>query len=147
MSIREANLNDVESTLAGIKKAAGYNNDIGIVTRQSENIEHYKIADYPIAIISWSTEEKEGADVGFNVIDTFFPIIIRGAIHAESGIETELNKFLDDIEIALTTDPERNGNADLTAPISITVYQGPHEHTLAFDFEFLIKYSYARGNP
>jgi len=148
MAKRELILNDIETTLAGITVVAGFNNDIKIVTRESENIEHYDITDYPLAIISWSSEEKEGEDVGFDCIEAFLTITIRGAVYATSGIETALNLFLDDIEKALVTDPERSGTADLTAPISITVYQdNPREHAMVFDFTFLLKYSYARGNP
>lgn len=147
MAKRELILNDIETTLAAISVVGGFNYDIGVVTRESENIEHYDITDYPLAIISWNSEEKEGADVRWDCVEAFFTVIIRGAVYATSGIETVLNKFLDDIEVALVTDPERSGTADGTAPIGITVYQGPREHTLVFDFAFLLKYSYARGNP
>lgn len=147
MAIREAILNDIETTLAAVSVATGFNNDIGIVTRESENIEHYDITDYPLAIITWSDEEKEGEDVGYDCVEAFLTVTIRGAVHATSAIETTLNLFLDDIEKALATDPERSNNADLTAPISIKVMLGEREHTLVFDFAFLVKYSYARANP
>jgi len=147
MAKRELILNDIETSLAAIKVVGGFNNNIGVVTRESENIEHYDITDYPLAIISWSDEDKEGEDVGFDCIEAFLTITIRGAVYATATIETVLNLFLDDIEVALVTDPERSGTADLTAPIAIRVYQGPREHTLVFDFTFLLKYSYARGVP
>ena len=147
MAKRELILNDIETSLVAITVAGGFNNDIKVVTRESENIEHYDITDYPLAIITWSDEGKEGPGVGFDCVEAFLTINIRGAVYATSAIETALNLFLDDIEVALVTDPERSNNADLTAPVAITVYQGPREHTLVFDFTFLLKYSYARGNP
>jgi len=147
MAIRELILNDIETSLVAITVAGGFNNNISIVTRESEDIEHYEITDYPLAIISWSDEDKEGPDVGFDCVEAFLKVIIRGGVYATTAIETALNTFLDDIEKALVTDPERSNTADLTAPIAITVYQGPREHTLIFDFTFLVKYSYARGNP
>jgi len=147
MAKRELILNDIESSLAAITVAGGFNNNIGTVTRESEDIEHYEKTDYPLAIISWSDEVKEGEDVGYDCVDAFLTVIIRGGVYATAAIETALNLFLDDIEVALATDPERSGTADLTAPVSITVYQGPREHTLIFDFTFLVKYAYARANP
>jgi len=147
MAKRELILNDIETSLVAITVAGGFNNNIGVVARESEDIEHYKIADYPLAIISWSDEVKEGEDIGYDCVDAFLTVIIRGGIYATTTIETALNLFLDDIEKALATDPERSGNADLTAPVSIAVYQGPREHTLVFDFTFLVKYAYVRANP
>lgn len=147
MSIREDIINNIESTLAGITVAGGYNNNIGVVTRESERFEHYSTSEYPIALIVWDSETKEGMDAAYNTVESDLVIIIRGAVYATSAIETALNNFIEDIEKVLAVDTTRNNKAEFTAPMAIEVHLGDREHTLVFDFVFMIRYYYVYGNP
>jgi len=147
MSVRENILNNIESTLASISIANGYNNDIGFVTRESENFEQFETTDYPFAIISWSTDDKETTGVpGQNVVSDL-EVIIQGGIYATSSRETALNNFLDDIETALCADGTRGDNAWYTLPVGIEVFMTPKENVIVFNYKFLIRYHYVYGNP
>ena len=148
MSIREDIINDVVSTLTGITVGGGYNNDIAVVTRDTARFEHFDTTtEYPVAIVVWGSETKEGKDASYFYLEADLNIIIRGAVYATTDLETALNNFLEDIEKALCVDDTRGGKAAFTAPLSITVYSGNNENILVFDYVFLIRYYYPFGSP
>lgn len=147
MSIRDNIINNIESTLASITLANGYNNDIGFVTRESEDFERFSTNDYPFAIIQWNNDEKETSGATNQVVLSELTVVIQGGIYATSGRETALNNFLEDIEKALCNDGARGNNAIYTLPVSIEVFDTPKENVIVFNFTFLVEYQYIYGSP
>ena len=145
--IRDDIIKNIETTLAGISIAGGYNYDIGMVTRESEDFEIFAISDYPFVIIQWSRDEKESEDaVGQHVMSTL-SLTIQGGIYASSLRETVLNNFLEDIEKALCVDGTRGGNAIYTEPENIEIFDTPKENEIIFNFQFSVVYQYVYGSP
>ena len=147
MGKREDILNNIESTLADITIANGYNNNIGLVTRESEDFERFEKSDYPFAIISWATDDKETSGVPNQNVISELLVTIMGGIYAISSRETVLNNFLDDIEKALCTDGTRGNNAWYTIPVGIEVMFTSKQNVIVFNYRFLIRYHYVYGNP
>lgn len=147
MAKRETILNHVVQTLASISKASGYNNDIRFVTRESLQWEQFNKQDYPLAIVSWTSEGTviEGA-TGQSVVMEL-TVTIRCVVHAETELETELNKFLDDVETALCADGTRGGAAWNTLPDVKEVLLTKNEAIIVCDYDFLIRYEYVYGTP
>jgi len=147
VGIRENILNDIESTLANITTDNGYNNDIGLVSRESENFERFTTNDYPFAIIQWTSEDKDTTGANQQTVISDLEVVIQGGIYATSNRETALNNFLDDLEKALCNDGTRNNNAWYTIPVSIEIFDTPKENVIVFNYTFLIKYDYVYGAP
>ena len=145
--VRENILNDIESALVGIKTASGYNNDIGFVTRDTQDFDRISTSDYPFAIIQWTREDKESLGATQQTVVSELEIVIQGGIYATSSKETALNNFLDDIEEALCTDGTRGNNAWYTIPTAIEVFNTPKENVITFNYTFLVKYDYIYGSP
>jgi len=140
-------INDIESTLAGITTASGYNNDIGFVTRESEDFERISTSNYPFAIIQWNTDDKETTGAANQVVISELTVIVQGGIYATSNRETSLISFLEDVEKALCSDGTRGGNAIYTVPVGIEVFDTSKENVIVFNYTFLIEYQYIYGNP
>jgi hypothetical protein len=149
MSTRERIINNIETSIAGISIAGGYHNNIAFITRDSERFEHFdETTEYPIALISWDSEEKSSEEIGMWHIQSDMFVIVRGAVHDTSAnLETTLNNFLEDVERALDADRTRGGEAAFTFPISISVYSSTRENVLVFDYRFQIRYYYNHGSP
>ena len=144
---RDDILNNIETVLAGISTSSGYNNDIGFVTRESEDFERFSISDYPFAIIQWDTDEKESEGATGQTIISTLDVIIQGGIYATSSRETALNNFMEDVEKALCADGTRGGYAIYTLPVRIEVFSTPKENVIVFNYTFEIEYQYKYGNP
>ena len=147
MAKREAILTNIVTTLETITVDNGYNNNIGLVTREPKDWVNLKPKDLPTACVQWSPDEREVKQIQGNNILSTLTIIIRGVVYAKTDIETEINKFTDDIEIAMMVDDKRGGNAMYTNPGTITVYQSLAQFYSTFDFKFEIKYQYMKGAP
>jgi len=147
VATRETILNHVVQTLASISKASGYNNDIRFVTRESVQWERFNKQDYPLAIVSWTSEVPaiEGAAGQSVVMD--LTVTMRCVVYAETELETELNKFLDDVETALCVDGTRGGTAWSTLPDVKEVLLTENEAIIVCDFDFIIRYEYVYGTP
>ena len=147
MATRETILNHVVQALAAISIAGGYNNDVRFVTRESVQWEHYNRQDYPLAIVVWTLETPaiEGATGQSVVMD--LTVTMRCVVYAEVDLETELNKFLDDVEKALCTDGTRGGAAWSTLPDAKEVLLTENEAIIVCDYDFIIRYEYVYGTP
>lgn len=148
MATREAILANVKTTLEGITTESGYNNDIGLVSREVKDWANIRGRDsYPAIFVSWSIDDKEPETVADQYILSRLNVVLRGVYQADSGLETGLNDFLEDIEKAMCADQKRGGNAEYTVPSRATVYKGEDSTVLIFDFEFEILYVYVYGSP
>ena len=109
--VREKILEDIETTLKGISKIKGYENDIANIKRykQSGN----SLREVPCIIISAGPEEKTQ---GEQLINCRFTVNIEVWIrHDEEDIagstDTIINSLLGDVEKALFIDYTRGGLA------------------------------------
>jgi len=147
MAKREAILVNTVTTLGNITVPGGYNNNIGLVTREPKDWVNLKPSELPAAWALWAPDVRESKDVqGHNILSTL-TLRIRGIVYAKTALETELNKFTEDVEKAMMVDETRGGNAMYTNPGTVTPFRGPTQYHLIFDFDFEVKYQYLRGSP
>jgi len=149
MSQRENILDNIVTTLKGIKISAGYNNTVGLVTREPNDWNRLQPNQKPAIIVTWSSDEKDTETItasGQYVISSL-NVVIRGIVYAKTDIEGKLNDFAEDIEKILAVDEYRGTYANYTIPRVITVYQGEDSYNIVFDFEFLVGYHYVYGSP
>ena len=147
MAKRENILSNAKTSLENIKKSGGYYNNVHLVTREPTDWMKVQPDQVPGAWLLWTTDEREPRDVqGAHTLSTL-TMRIRGIVYAKRNLETELNKFIDDVETALMTDPTRGGYAMYTNPSSIRTFQGPSMFHIIFDFDFQVRYQYTQGNP
>jgi hypothetical protein len=149
MSQRENILDNIVTTLKGIKTSAGYNNTVGLVTREPNDWNRLQPNQKPAIIVTWSSDEKDTETItasGQYVISSL-NVVIRGIVYAKTDIEGKLNDFAEDIEKILAVDEYRGTYANYTIPRVITVYQGEDSYNIVFDFEFLVGYHYVYGSP
>ena len=149
MSQRENILDNIVTTLKTIKTTNGYNNNIGLVTREPNDWNKLQPNQKPAAMVTWSSDEKDTETItgsGQYVLSSL-NVVIRGVVYSKTGIEEKLNEFAEDIEVAMAADEYRGGYANYTIPKSITVYQGEDSYNIVFDYEFLIGYHYIYGSP
>ena len=147
MAKREAILDDVVATLKTITRDNGYNNDMATVKRTPVNDSTLQMKDYPAASVVWKREDKDIQGMPYDYVQNDLTLTVRCVIRANEDIESELNLMIDDVEKALTSSPTRGGNAELTDPLLITVFQGESESILYFDYDFHVRYFYVWGNP
>lgn len=145
--LREKIIENMRITLEKIKKINGFHFDVGLVAREPEHFSTLLPKDFPAIQLLWSDEDIEstGAQLQNNTKNLF--INVRGFIFAKKGIETDLNKFTQDIERVLALDTSRNSFAIMTAPGRVRVFQGEEQYVLFFDFEFTIGYNHLFGQP
>ena len=142
--IRENILDNVVTTLGNIATASGYNNDIGLATRDALRWASLKPDELPAAIVVTISDEKESTGAtGQTVLSTLI-IRIRGVI---TGTEETANLFSQDIEKIMAVDGTRGGYAIYTFPLGDRIYQGADDYVLEFDSEYEILYQYKFGNP
>jgi len=147
MATREAILVNTVTTLETITIDNDYNNNIGLVTREPKDWINLKPLELPAACILWVPDVREAKDIqGHNILSTL-TIKIRGIVYAKEDLETELNKFIEDMEKAMMVDDTRGGNAMYTNPGTVTPYRGPTQYHVIFDFDFEVKYQYLKGSP
>jgi len=147
MAKREAILANTVTTLKGITTIGGYNNNIGLATREPTDWMKVDPRELPAAWVLWAPDIRESKDVqGHNILSTL-TLMIRGIVYAKKDLETELNKFIEDIEKVMMMDGTRGGNAMYTNPGTVTPYRGPTQYHIVFDFDFEVKYQYLKGSP
>jgi len=149
LSKREDILDNVVTSLEGIKKSEGYNNDIGLVTREVNDWNKLLPNQKPAAMVFWTSDDKETETISLSgqYVLSNLNLVIRGVVYAKSGLEEALNDFAEDIETIMAVDEERDSNANYTIPRRITVYQGEDSYNIIFDYEFVIGYHYVYGSP
>lgn len=145
----ESILDNIESTLEGITKGGGYNNDIGLVTRKARSWTDLKPKELPAALIMWTTDEKETRDVQGNSIISTMSVTIQGVVEGGGDHAQRMTALMEDIETALTkTTSTRGDYAMYTNPDMIRNYNmAPNTPYGVFDYTFTIKYHYLRGTP
>ena len=147
MATRETILNHVVTTLVAITVAGGYNNDIRFVTRESVQWERFNRQDYPLVIVAWTFETPEIPGATHQSVVMDLTVTIRCVVYATADLETELNKFLDDVEKALCADGTRGGSAWSTLPDAKEVLMTENEAIIVCDFDFIVRYEYVYGTP
>lgn len=147
MAVRESIIDNIVDTLKTITVAGGYNNDVGLVSRQPFGWNTLKPENYPAALVVWKTETKDATGLQGQHIMSTMVVTIRGVVYAKEELETELNEFLDDVEKALCADTDRGALAEYTDPVRITVYQTEIINFAVFDFDFEVVYQYLYGSP
>jgi len=148
VAIRESILNNIVTTLKTISVVNGYNNDVGLVTRESFNWNNLLPKDFPAALVVWKRETKDATGMQGQHILADMVVVIRGVVNAPKyELETALNKFLNDIETAICVDTTRGGLCEYTDPLAITVFQTELIDFALFDFEFTVEYQYLYGSP
>ncbi len=148
-SIRENILDNIVTTLRTITEANGYNNDIGLVTREPHNWNNLKPNEKPSAQVLWTTQEYETETITASgqYVLAFLNVNIRGIVYAKDDLEGALNAFAEDIEQAMSVDETRNNLAEYTIPKLISVFAGEDEYNIFFDFEWTILFNYLYGSP
>lgn len=151
MAKRESILDNIETVLDTITTANGYNNDIGLATRETTDWMRLQPKQIPAAIIQWTKDEREPRDVQGHYLISTLTVVIRGVIakvRASDDMEQKVNEFSEDIEKALAVDGTRGGHAMHTNPADAKMYNLPPESNRAvFDATFIIKYQYSSGSP
>jgi len=149
MSKRESILDNIVTTLKTITTANGYNNNIGLVTREASDWSKLLPNQKPATIVLWSSDEKDTETIpmaGQYVLSSL-NVVIRGIVYAKSDIEGALNDFAEDIEKVMAVDETRGTYANYTIPRLITVFQGEDSYNIVFDYEFMVGYHYIYGTP
>jgi hypothetical protein len=147
VAIRESILNNIVTTLKTISVVNGYNNDVGLVSREPFNWSTIQPKDFPAVFAGWTPEDKDATGLQGQHILADLTVTISGVVWAESDLETKLNNFLDDVERAMCADTDRGGYAEYTDPISIRVMRTELVSFVLFDFRFRIEYQYLYGSP
>jgi len=148
MVVRERILDNIETTLKGIKTVDGYNENVGLVTREIYNWTNLSPRDKPAVIIQWVQDDKSNdINIEGQHILSFLRVRIRGVYYSKTDLEGKLNDFLEDIEKIMSADQTRGGYANYTSPDVINTYQSESEFNVIFDFDFVIQYVYVYGSP
>jgi hypothetical protein len=147
VAIRENILSNVVTTLKTITIANGYNNDIGLVSREPFDWNNILPKDFPAALVVWKKEDKDATGLQGQHILADMTVTIRGVVWAAQELETALNNFLNDVEKAMCVDTDRGGYGEYTEPLTITVFQTELISYAIFDFDFRVVYQYLYGSP
>lgn len=110
-STKERILENIKTTLEGIKIANGYANDVQKVVRF--RIAGWQTLEFPTIMVVGVKESKKGIEGGPSRMDTDLTVEIQ-SIYTNDPVddsEEKHNLLLRDIEAALQVDVQRGGNA------------------------------------
>lgn len=149
-SIKEKIFKDIETKLAKIKIADGYDNDIAIVERFKIDGQTTAKTPFIIIIAGDVTVLSEGPDpLVTKQVDIILDVVTRQDPVASPGPSDALMNSLEaDIERALQVDITRGGNAYDTSPLfstPLTVAAGQPD--IESVMEFSCSYKHKRGDP
>jgi hypothetical protein len=147
VGIRENILNNVVMTLKTITVANGYENDIGLVSRDVFNWTKVQPKDFPAVFVGWTPEDKDATGLQGQHILADLTVTISGVVWAENDLETKLNTFISDVEKAMCADTDRGDYAEYTEPLTIRIMRTELVTFVLFDFSFRIVYQYLYGSP
>ena len=138
------------SRLNGITIANGFNNDIGLVSRQLKGHEAVTPDLFPAAFVVNEDEKKVDGDV--DDLENSLQVQITCYVQDDEDTTNKLDLFLEDIEKAICPNTDRDlGDSSLEIinilPLDIKTDKGVFTPIGIADFTFQIKYLQRYGTP
>lgn len=143
----ESILENLADVMGEISTATGYHNNIALSTREAKDWPNLSPNEYPAAMpFSITESDVDNGATEQNVLAEA-QITIRGAIYAETNIETAISNFIQDIERCIMVDGTRGGVAVSTVAKGKVIYENEKTYTRIFDLNIVVTYQYKHGNP
>lgn len=137
LTIRELILRDIQTTLEGIKRSAGYDFDVAQVSR--DEILPYKLR-YPSIVIVPEFDDTD-SEQAYGKTMRSFDVLLRTWVKGFKNPGQTLELFIGDVQKAMMTDLTRSGNAIATREAGIgNVYSEDDEPERGADLLFNIQY-------
>lgn len=144
-NIRNAILEAIVSEFATIQVANGYQNDIGLVTRELKSLEQVAISQFPAIMVVDDGSEVPLDVTGDEKIHTLQPSIV-GYYRATENLSVGFNSFLADVMKVVYKPINLAGNGDGISILSIdpVITFPPH---VTFVMTLDLKYWFNKNNP
>ena len=149
-TVKEKILQNVKTTLEGIKKENGYNFDFIQSGIQRWSMFGNKMTELPMAIISPGNEEERSSPDPYEecALTVYLDIFYVNDEKEDTPTDTYLNRLQGDVKKAILADHTRGSNAIDTNVMGTTPFETTEgQHYAGIIIELEIKYQHLRLDP
>jgi len=149
-TVRERIIENIKTTLEGIKKASGYNFDFSGETVQRWSMHGNSLVNLPAVIISSGDEEERSSPYPLEecTLSVYLDVFYVNEENEETSTDTYLNRLQGDIKKAILEDHTRGGHAIDTNVLGTTPFETAEgQHYAGIIIELEIKYQHMRLDP
>lgn len=149
-TVREKILQNIKTTLEGIKIANGYNFDFLESSVQRWSMHGNRMADLPMIIISPGNEEEKSVPLPHEecALSVYLDVFYVNDEVDVTPTDTYLSRLQGDIKKAILADHTRGGHAIDTNVLGTTPFETTEgQHYAGIIIELEIKYQHLRLDP